>query len=306
MTLPHHSDLSSPLPLDPATLAASIRRAARARDAVCRDLGIGTAGAVRLYHGDTEGVRGVRLDRYGQHLRLELFDPLPDGAAAVEHLLDGLEPLLPAGGTLFLLERYRGHGGAVPVRGRRSDGVVVVAEGTARFRVELARARNTGLFLDTRAARRWVAELALEGTVLNLFAYTCAFGVVAQLAGAAHTVNLDMSRSALARGVENYRLNGLDAPSRTFLRGDVRKRLPWLARRHFRFDLIVVDPPPTAPIPPAHRLAPLLVEGGRLLWCHHGSAPPPLPEGFTVVEERLPDLDFPGPPVTRAFLLEAG
>jgi 23S rRNA (cytosine1962-C5)-methyltransferase len=281
-------------------LAEEIRRAAVLRET----FPIGPAGAVRLYHGDAEGVRGIRLDRYGAHLRLEIFDPLTGGAAAKERLLDGVESLLPAGGTLFLLERYLGHGGPIPMRGPQSDGVVVIEEGNVRFRVELARARNTGLFLDTRAARRWLAELAVAGPVLNLFAYTCAFGVVARLAGARHTVNVDMSRTALARGAANYALNGLDAPSRTFLRGDIRKRLPWLARRHFRFELIIVDPPPTAPIPPAHRLRPLLADGGRILWCHHGSGPPPLPDGFTVVEERPPDPDFPGPSVTRSFLLE--
>ncbi len=288
-------------PFGPRRLAGEIRRAAALRD----PLGVGPQGAVRLYHGDAEGVRGVRLDRYGPHLRLELYDPLPD-PSQLDPLLDGLLPLLPAGGALFLLERYRGHGGAVPVRGRETDGVVEIAEGGARFRVELARARNTGLFLDTRSARRWVAELAVAGPVLNLFAYTCAFGVVARLAGAEHTVNVDMSPAALARGAENYRRNGLDTPSRTFLRGDIRKRLPWLARRHFCFDLIIVDPPPTAPIPPAHRLAPLLAEGGRLLWCHHGSGPPPLPEGFAVVEERPADPDFPGRSVTRSYLLTPG
>ncbi|NCO58160.1 MAG: hypothetical protein GW783_02985 [Deltaproteobacteria bacterium] len=285
-------------------LAQEIRRAAALRDRLAIDAG----GALRLYHGDTEGVRGVRLDRYGPHLRLELFDPLAGGAPELESLLDGVASLLPAGGTLFLLERYLGHGGPVAVRGAVSDGVGVVTEGRARFRIELARARNTGLFLDSRAARRWLAELAVEGAVLNLFAYCCAFGVVARLAGAAVTVNVDMSRAPLARGADNYALNGLAAPPRTFLRGDVRARLPWLARRGQRFALIVVDPPPTAPVPTADRLFPLLAEGGRLLWCHHGRKQPPLPGGFTVVEERPPDPDFPGPPVTRTFLLarEAG
>ncbi|RMF85651.1 MAG: hypothetical protein D6739_04200, partial [Nitrospirae bacterium] len=219
---------ATPVAVEPAALAAEIRRAAAARAPLCAELAIGPEGAVRLYHGDTEGVRGVRLDRYGPHLRLELFDPLAGGPAAVEALLDGLMPLLPPAGGLFLLERYRGHGGAVWVRGRRGPGRVVVREGPARLAVDLTRARNTGLFLDTRAARRWVAELAVAGPVLNLFAYTCAFGVVAQLSGATRTVNVDTSRTALARGAENYRLNRLAAPSRTFLRGDVRKRLPWL------------------------------------------------------------------------------
>jgi len=262
------------------------------------------AGARRLFHGDTEGAPGVRLDRYGPHLRLELFDPLV--AAEREVLLDGVTAWLPVGGTLYLVERFVGHGGAIAVRGLASDGVVEVREGDATFRVELCRGRNTGLFLDGRAARRWVAEMAIDGAVLNLYAYTCCFGVVAALAGAGRTVNVDIAPATLARGEVNYRLNRLAAPRRTFLRGDIRKRLPWLARRGEWFALIIVDPPPAAPLPTADRLVSVLAPGGRLLWLHHGSGDPPLPQGFEVMAERRPDPDFPGPPTTRAFLLQRG
>jgi 23S rRNA (cytosine1962-C5)-methyltransferase len=258
-------------------------------------------GAERLFHGDNEGAPGVRLDRYGPHLRLEMFEPLT--VTDREPVLDGVAELLPAGGTLFLVERFASHDGAVAVRGPASDGVVDVREARARFRVELCRGRNTGLFLDSRVARRWVAELAVSGPVLNLFSYTCAFGVVAALAGAARTVNVDIAPATLERGRVNYGLNGLACPSRTFLRGDIRKRLPWLARRGERFDLIVVDPPPTAPIPAPDRLRAVLVPAGRLLWLHHGAREPVLPSGFAVREERPPDPDFPGPPSTRTFLL---
>jgi 23S rRNA (cytosine1962-C5)-methyltransferase len=261
-------------------------------------------GAQRLFHGDAEGAPGVRLDRYGPHLRLELFDPL--AAPERETLLDGVTAWLPAGGTLFLVERFAGHGGALAVRGPASDGVVEIREGKATFQIELCRARNTGLFLDGRAARRWVAEMAINGAVLNLYAYTCCFGVVAALAGADRTVNVDAAPAALARGEVNYRINHLATPSRTFLRGDIRKRLPWLARRGARFALIIVDPPPAAPLPPADRLLSVLAPGGHLLWLHHGPGEPALPHGFGVVEERLPDPDFPGPPVTRAVLLKRG
>jgi len=261
-------------------------------------------GAQRLFHGDTEGAPGVRLDRYGPHLRLELFDPLV--AAEREVLLDGVAAWLPVGGTLFLVERFTGHGGAVAVRGLASDGVVEIREGDATFQVELCRGRNTGLFLDGRAARRWVAEMAIDGAVLNLYAYTCCFGVVAALAGAGRTVNVDIAPATLARGEVNYRLNGLATPSRTFLRGDIRKRLPWLARRGERFALIIVDPPPAAPLPGTDRLGSVLAPGGHVLWLHHGSGEPPLPAGFEVMAERHPDPDFPGPPATRAFLLQRG
>jgi len=258
-------------------------------------------GAQRLFHGDTEGAPGVRLDGYGPHLRLELFDPV--AVPERETLLDGVTAWLPAGGTLFLVERFAGHGGAIAVRGPGSDGVVDVREGRATFRAELCRARNTGLFLDGRAARRWVAGLATNGSVLNLYAYTCCFGVVAALAGAERTVNVDIAPAALARGKVNYRINRLAAPSRTFLRGDIRKRLPWLAKRGERFALIIVDPPPAAPLPARDRLLAVLAPGGHLLWLHHGAGEPRLPQGFDVIEERHPDPDFPGPPATRAFLL---
>lgn len=280
-------------------LAAALGKAARERVGRVSP----PAGAERVFHGDSEGAPGVRLDRYGPHLRLELFEPLP--AAQREAVLDGVAGLLPDDGTLFLVERFASHGGAMAVRGPASDGVVEVCEGRVRFRVELCRGRNTGLFLDGRAARRWVAELAIAGPVLNLFAYTCAFGVVAALAGAATTVNVDIAPATLERGRVNYRLNGLTTPSRTFLRGDIRKRLQWLARRGERFDLIVVDPPPTAPRPAADRLRAILAPGGRLLWLHHGAGEPVLAGGFAVLEERPPDPDFPGPPSTRAFLLAA-
>jgi 23S rRNA (cytosine1962-C5)-methyltransferase len=286
-----------PLRMDADALLRLIAAAAARREGVARD------GAERLFHGDSEGAPGVRLDRYGRHLRLEVFDPL--AASEREAVLDGLADSLPGGGTLFLVERFASHGGAVAVRGPASDGVVDVREEGALFRVELCRGRNTGLFLDGRAARRWVTELGVTGVVLNLFAYTCAFGVVAALAGAARTVNVDIAPATLDRGRVNYRLNGLVAPSRTFLRGDIRKRLSWLARRGERFEMIVIDPPPTAPRPDSDRLHAVLAPEGHLLWLHHGAGEPILPHGFAVLEERLPDADFPGTSTTRCFLLSA-
>jgi 23S rRNA (cytosine1962-C5)-methyltransferase len=80
-------------------------------------------------------------------------------------------------------------------------------------------------------------------SVLNLFAYTCAFGVSAALGNAARVVNIDVSRPYLEWGQANYRLNDLAADPRDFIYGDAFDWLARFARRGTRFDLVVVDPP---------------------------------------------------------------
>jgi len=76
----------------------------------------------------------------------------------------------------------------------------VVTEGNSAFVVHVAKGQNHGLFLDMANGRQWLREnmMAKPGArVLNLFAYTCAFSVVAKQAGAAEVINLDMSDGAV-------------------------------------------------------------------------------------------------------------
>ncbi|MHC4838564.1 MAG: class I SAM-dependent methyltransferase, partial [Planctomycetota bacterium] len=76
----------------------------------------------------------------------------------------------------------------------------VVREGDRRHPVSLAGRRNPGLFLDARPARAWAAAHSDGRRVLNLFAFTCAFGVAAARGGARSTVNVDTAAGALERG----------------------------------------------------------------------------------------------------------
>jgi 23S rRNA (cytosine1962-C5)-methyltransferase len=90
-----------------------------------------------------------------------------------------------------------------------------------------------------RAFMRGVAPKRM----LNTFAYTCSFSVVAALAGA-ETVSIDLSKKSLDRGRANFLLNDLDPNARhRFLADDVLDVLPRLARRGEKFDAIVLDPP---------------------------------------------------------------
>jgi 23S rRNA (cytosine1962-C5)-methyltransferase len=116
-----------------------------------------------------------------------------------------------------------------------------VAEEGVHYGLDFAAGYAVGLFLDQRANRRRLRALAPR-RVLNTFAYTCSFSVVAALAGAA-TVSLDLSKKSLDRGRANFCLNGLDPTAHHFFAEDVLGALPRLAARGEKFDAIILDPP---------------------------------------------------------------
>ena len=117
-----------------------------------------------------------------------------------------------------------------------------LTEGGLRYRVDLGRKQNNGLFLDMRYGRDWVQANAQGKRVLNLFAYTCGFSVAALEGGAQHVVNLDMSRAALSRGRDNHRLNGHDLTKVTFLGHELFKS--WgKVKSTGPYDLVIIDPP---------------------------------------------------------------
>lgn len=118
----------------------------------------------------------------------------------------------------------------------------LIREGGLRYKLDLGRKQNNGLFLDMRYGRRWVQENARERRVLNLFAYTCGFSVAAIAGGAQHVVNLDMASAALTRGRENHRLNGHDLSRVSFLGHELFKS--WgKVKKLGPYDLIIIDPP---------------------------------------------------------------
>lgn len=123
----------------------------------------------------------------------------------------------------------------------------VVSEQGARFKVHVQRGQNHGLFLDMAEGRQWVRQHVAAHPrqarlkVLNLFAYTCAFSVVALQAGAQQVVNVDMSQGAMAIGQQNHPLNGVTAGA-SFLVHDLFKSWGKVGRLG-PYDLVIVDPP---------------------------------------------------------------
>jgi 23S rRNA (cytosine1962-C5)-methyltransferase len=79
--------------------------------------------------------------------------------------------------------------------------------------------------------------------VLNLFAYTCGFGVAALTGKATRAVNVDASRKVLDWGAQNTQLNGFSADRFDFIAGDAFDWLGRFAKKGETFGLVVLDPP---------------------------------------------------------------
>jgi 23S rRNA (cytosine1962-C5)-methyltransferase len=124
----------------------------------------------------------------------------------------------------------------------------VTCENGLRYLIRPGSDLSVGLFLDMRETRAWLGQQVKAKTVLNTFAYTCAFGVVASNGKAARVVNLDLSRRVLDWGNENYQENGLVAKRGDFISGDVFDWLTRLARRQEQFEVVILDPPSFATV----------------------------------------------------------
>ena len=116
-----------------------------------------------------------------------------------------------------------------------------VLERSVFYGLDFGAGYSTGLFLDQRENRQFVRRIAPR-RLLNCFAYTCSFSVVAGLAGG-ETLSVDLSKKSLHRGRENFMLNRLATDRHRFIADDVLSLLPRLARRGERFDAIILDPP---------------------------------------------------------------
>ena len=229
-----------------------VDRALEARGGLVERLRAEGTDAYRVFHGSAEGREGLAIDRYGPLGLVQSFrEPL--GEAERESLEAQLRSRIPELVEIAFVDR-----GAK--RGREPASVEhSCREAGASF---LVRARHRGLdpwlFLDLRAGRRRLRELAAGRSVLNLFAYTGSAGVAAAAAGASETWNVDFSGSALEVGRRNAEANGIPPGRIRFVQEDclpVLRQLaglpvkgrgahrPFLRLEPRAFDVVFLDPP---------------------------------------------------------------
>lgn len=248
--------------------------------------------AARVFHGRGglhPGCEQWSLDVYPPVFVLTSFAPATEEelAAIGAALQTRWAQIAPAGEPLNWVFQHRGE--ALRMEGRSETRLMagavpephIVTEAGARFRVHVLRGQNHGLFIDMAEGRRWVRDFAAARKddryglkVLNLFAYTCAFSVVALQAGARQVVNVDMSHGAIGIGQQNHQLNGITTGA-VFLPHDIFSSWGKI-NRSGPYGLVIVDPPSYQKGSFVatkdygrlmRRLPDLLAPGGRALLC---------------------------------------
>jgi len=208
--------------------------------------------AMRLIHGESDGLPGLIVDRYGDTLVAQFT------SAGVERWKDVIAgALLAATGLSKLYERSdassRTLEGLPEATGwLRGQGEVelILEEHDWQLAVNIADGHKTGFYLDQRDNRKRFADYARRldfQRVLNCYCYTGGFSVAALTGGARHVTSVDSSGPALAKAAANVALNGFEASRASFMDADVNASLRKFIEQGQTFDAIVLDPPKFAP-----------------------------------------------------------
>jgi 23S rRNA (cytosine1962-C5)-methyltransferase len=223
--------------LDADFFQRRIRRALSLREKA----GVDTSLA-RLVWSESDGLPGLVVDRYGDHLVLQTLtlgmDQRLDLITAA--LIEVLSPKSIVERNEAPVRRAEGmelrkgllHGEAVAPFQIKSGGLV--------FTVDMMEGQKTGLYLDQLDNYRAVAGLAAGRAVLDCFTNQGGFAQACALAGAASVRAVDVSETAIAQARANADAAGASvdwvaANAFDFLKEEEAKGA--------RYDLIILDPP---------------------------------------------------------------
>lgn len=274
---------STPGPVDRDFFAGRIEQALARRALLLQT----DTDGYRLIHGESDGMPGMVVDRYGETGVVKLYSHawLPHLGVCLELLLER-QPLARivlrlSRGVRQQPEALRGLTDGLLLCGAPIAGTLTCRENGLRFEVDPVRGQKTGFFLDQRDNRARVEHLARGKRVLNAFSYNGGFSLAAARGGAVEVTSLDQSGPALASSRRNFALNA-DIPAVAAARhltveGDAFEEMARLVKEGRRYDLVIVDPPAFAvrrsQVPGAlsaygrlaHLAVSLLVPGGDIV-----------------------------------------
>lgn len=198
----------------------------------------------RVFHGYTEGAKGVVIEKFGTMALVEYKDDIREDLDVIK---DALLQCFPF--TLIIAKgdqssRLRLKHRMFTLHGDFSDAPEFAKEYGIHYSLLPDTMHNCGLYLDARPVRKWLANNSEGRRVLNLFSFTGSLGIAALKGGAKAAIHLDKSKDLLPRIQKSYEKNALDIGTRSFIQGDIYKHLPKAIKNGQKFDGIILDPPP--------------------------------------------------------------
>ena len=213
-------------------------------DSLRQRLGYSPEAGYRAVFGESDGLPGLIVDRYGDLLCVQML------TLGVEKNKDVIVSALKK------VYSPRGIYARNDVSVREKEGlkltkeklfgdfepVTTITENGIKMRVDLENGQKTGYFLDQKENRYALRRHVLGGSVLDYFSNVGGFSMNAAAAGASEVVAADISERALDEVRLNAELNGFEGKVKT-LCGDVFDILKNYRREGKFFDLVILDPP---------------------------------------------------------------
>lgn len=198
----------------------------------------------RLVHGESDGLPGLVVDRYGDVVVMQLnsagMDRLRDMLLAViDELLSPRAIILRNDTSGRALEGLPQSNEIVT---GTLDGPVELVENGVTYLADLMDGQKTGWFYDQRRTRAAIQPLAAGARVVDLFSHSGAFGIMAAMHGAKSTLLVDRSAMALDLATRTAARNAV-ADSVTIAEDDALGKAEALLGDGRRFDLVIADPP---------------------------------------------------------------
>jgi 23S rRNA (cytosine1962-C5)-methyltransferase len=224
-------------PIDRKLIDARLRAALTLRERLYREP------YYRLVFGESDGLPGLILDRYGDVLVGQIATAGMEALQAI--VTDAVrESFSPT--ALY----WKNDSGArqleqLPQIAAAAFGEVppevTAVESGLRFNAPLTHGQKTGWFYDQTHNRARLLRYLLPGArVLDVCSYVGAWGITALKAGAAAASCIDSSETALDFARRNAQANGVALET---IRADAFEAMKALHDRGERFDVVVLDPP---------------------------------------------------------------
>lgn len=198
----------------------------------------------RLVYGDSDGLPGLVVDRYGDVLVVQISTAGME--ALKESVVNALVRVVKPQGILLrndsgvrALEQLPEE--IAVVYGEVPD-IVELVENGVKFGAPVKDGQKTGWFYDHRDNRARLMAMAKDARVLDVFSYVGGWGVQAATGGAREVLCVDSSATALAHVSGNAERNGVADRVKT-RQGDAFDVLKQLHEAGERFDIVVIDPP---------------------------------------------------------------
>lgn len=195
----------------------------------------------RLVYGESDGLPGLVVDRYGDVLVAQLSTAGMDALKPM--VIEVLQSVLKPRGILLrndiAMRETEGLQQEVEQIGDVLD-TVEIEESGVRFEIPLKAGQKTGWFYDQHDNRNRLSRYVRDARVLDVFSYIGGWAMRAHGFGAKTVSCIDSSATALEAAQRNAQLNGANLET---IKGSALDMLKQLRDQTRQFDVIIVDPP---------------------------------------------------------------